>query len=56
MLAWTVVTKGLEIPWRLQPQILAGAIGITLALTTLTGIVASRKALQQPPAAVLRGD
>lgn len=56
VLAWAVVTRGLEIEWHLQPVTLAAAVGITLMLTTATGILSSRKALRQPPAAVLRGD
>lgn len=56
VLAWAVVTRGLEIEWQLQPVTLVAAVGITLVLTTATGILSSRKALRQPPAAVLRGD
>ncbi len=56
ILAWAVLTHGLEIDWRLQPATLAAAIGIALLLTATTGILSSRKALTQPPAAVLRGD
>ena len=56
LLSWTVVTRGLELEWRPQPLILLVGVLVTLALTVATGILSSRKALQQPPAAVLRGD
>ena len=56
LLAWAVLTRGLELRWSLQPAVLAAAFLITLLLTAATGILASRHALRQRPAAVLRGE
>ena len=56
LLSWSVVTRGLELEWRWPPGTLATGILITLLLTVATGILSSRKALRQSPAAVLRGD
>jgi len=56
LLSWAVLTRGLTLEWRLQPATLVGALAATLLLTATTGILSSRKALRQPPAAVLRGD
>lgn len=55
LLAWAVLTFGLELPWSLQPATLVTAFFITLLLTTATGILASRRALRQRPATTLRG-
>ncbi len=56
LLSWAVVTQGLELEWDLQPATLAAGLVFTLLLTIMTGILSSRKALRQSPAAVLRGD
>lgn len=56
LLAWAVLTRGLELGWSLQPAILGVAFLSTLLLTAATGILASRHALRQRPAAVLRGE
>jgi putative ABC transport system permease protein len=56
LLAWAVLTRGLELRWSLQPAVLAAAFLVPLLLTAVTGILASRQALRQRPAAVLRGE
>jgi len=54
-LAWAVLTHGMEIDWAFLPRPFIFAILGCAALTTLAGNVASLRALNQRPAAILRG-
>jgi len=56
LLAWAVLTRGMDIPWRFEPAAYAWALLGTTALSVLAGLAASWRALQQRPIAVLRSD
>ena len=56
VLAWGVVTRGFEIPWRFAPLSLAAALGASVALAVVAGLAASVRALEKRPIEVLRGE
>jgi putative ABC transport system permease protein len=56
VLAWVVLTRGMEITWAWRPLILAGAPLATVALSVLAGIAASSGALRRRPIEVLRAE
>ncbi len=56
VLAWAVLTKGMDTPWRSQPAAFAIALGATVALSVLAGIAASLGALSRRPIDVLRAE
>ena len=56
VLAWAVLTRGMEIPWTWRPVVLAGAPLATVALSVVAGIAASAGALRRRPIEALRAD
>jgi putative ABC transport system permease protein len=56
VLAWVVLTRGMEIAWTWRPLVLAGAPLATVALSVLAGIAASAGALLRRPIEVLRAE
>ena len=54
VLAWAVLTRGMEIGWRLDPLPVALALAGTALLTAAAGVAASARALARRPIAVLR--
>ena len=56
VLAWGVVTRGFEIPWRFAPLSLAAALAASVALAVVAGLAASVRALERRPIEVLRGE
>lgn len=54
LLSWAVLTRGMELAWRLRPGHLAAAVGATVLLTVASGIAASWEALSRRPVQVLR--
>lgn len=55
-LAWGVVTRGFEIPWKFDPAILALALAASVALAVVAGLAASLRALERRPIEVLRAE
>jgi putative ABC transport system permease protein len=53
-LAWGVVTRGFEIPWKLDPLALTLALAASVALAVVAGLAASFRALERRPIEVLR--
>lgn len=53
-LAWGVVTRGFEIPWKLDPAIMVLALAASVALAVIAGLAASFRALERRPIEVLR--
>ena len=56
ILAWAVLTRGMEIAWTWRPLLLAGAPLATVALSVVAGIAASAGALRRRPIEVLRAE
>jgi putative ABC transport system permease protein len=56
VLAWAVTTRGMEIPFRLDPAACAAALVLTIALSIVAGIGASLRALSRRPLEVLRDE
>jgi putative ABC transport system permease protein len=56
VLAWVVLTRGMEIAWTWRPLVLVGAPLATVALSVLAGIAASAGALRRRPIEVLRAE
>jgi putative ABC transport system permease protein len=56
VLAWVVLTRGMEIAWACRPMVLAGAPLATVALSVFAGIAASAGALRRRPIEVLRAE
>jgi putative ABC transport system permease protein len=54
VLAWGVVTRGFEIPWRFDPLSLTAALAASVALAVAAGLAASFRALEKRPIEVLR--
>jgi len=54
VLAWVVLTRGMEIGWTWRPGVLAVAPVATIALSVIAGIAASAGALRRRPIEVLR--
>jgi putative ABC transport system permease protein len=56
VLAWGVVTRGFEIPWRFDPLSLTVALAASVALAVTAGLAASLRALEKRPIEVLRAE
>jgi putative ABC transport system permease protein len=56
VLAWFVLTRGMEIAWTWRPLVLAGAPLATVVLSVVAGIAASAGALRRRPIEVLRAE
>jgi putative ABC transport system permease protein len=56
VLAWIVMTRGMELEWAWRPWVMAGAPFATVALSVLAGIAASAGALRRRPIEVLRAE
>ncbi len=56
VLAWAVLTSGMEITWTWRPLVLAAAPVATVALSVIAGISASAGALRRKPIEVLRAE
>jgi len=56
VLAWAVLTRGMQIAWTWRPLMLAGAPLATVALSVVAGIAASAGALRRRPIEVLRAE
>ena len=56
VLAWAVVTRGFEIPWRFDPLSLAVTLAASVALAVVAGLAASLRALERRPLEVLRAE
>jgi putative ABC transport system permease protein len=56
VLAWAVVTRGFEIPWRFDPLSLAATLAASIALAVVAGLAASWRALEKRPLEVLRAE
>jgi putative ABC transport system permease protein len=56
VLAWAVLTPGMELGWTWRPALLALAPVATVALSVTAGIAASAGALRRRPIEVLRTD
>ncbi|RPH56643.1 FtsX-like permease family protein, partial [bacterium] len=56
VLAWGVLTRGFEIPWKLDPASIAIAVAASVLLTILAGLAASLRALERRPIEVLRSE
>jgi putative ABC transport system permease protein len=56
VLAWAVVTRGFEIPWRLDPLALTIALVASVTLSVVAGLAASLRALEKRPIEVLRAE
>ncbi len=54
VLAWAVLTQGMELEWAFQPTTTIGAVALCVALTTATALASSWPALRTRPLAVLR--
>lgn len=54
VLAWAVLTYGMEVSWGLLPARLAAGVAAAVALTVAAGLAASRGALVRRPVEVLR--
>lgn len=55
-LAWGVVTRGFEIPWKLDPLALTLTLAASVALAVIAGLAASFRALERRPIEVLRAE
>jgi putative ABC transport system permease protein len=56
VLAFVVLTRGMEIAWTWRPLLLAGAPLATVVLSVVAGIAASTGALRRRPIEVLRAE
>ena len=54
VLAWAVLTRGMEIPWRAAPLDFVSAVAATVALAVVARLPASLRALEKRPVEVLR--
>lgn len=54
VLAYFVVTRGMEVPWRAEPLWLLGSVAGTMVLAVVAGLAASSGALRKRPVEVLR--
>lgn len=55
VLAYFVLTRGMEITWRAGALDLLPAVGVAMALAVVAGLVASLGAIEKRPVEVLRG-
>jgi putative ABC transport system permease protein len=53
-LSWAVLKTVFDLPWSLQPSVLAVGFTATIALTMLVGFLSTYRILGQPPLSVLR--
>ncbi|MDH3403975.1 MAG: FtsX-like permease family protein [Acidobacteriota bacterium] len=53
LLAWAVLTRGMELEWAFDPATTVGAVALCVALTTATALCAAWPALRTRPLAVL---
>jgi predicted lysophospholipase L1 biosynthesis ABC-type transport system permease subunit len=53
-LAWIVLTRGMEISWRLDPAPYVVSVLGSISLSVLAGVAASMRALRRRPVEVLR--
>jgi len=53
-LSWAVLETVFDLPWSLQPTVLAMGFAATITLTMLVGFLGTYRILGQPPLAVLR--
>jgi len=56
LLAWAVITRGMELPWTWRPAVLLLAPLATVALSVFAGIAACVGALRKRPIEVLRAE
>lgn len=56
VLAWGVLTRGFEVPWKLDPASLATAVAASVLLAIAAGLAASLRALERRPIEVLRSE
>ncbi len=56
VLAYTVVTRGFELPWAFQPLPMTVALVASVGLAVLAGLAASARALERRPIEVLRAE
>jgi putative ABC transport system permease protein len=56
VLAYTVVTRGFNLSWQLQPLPMAVALTASVVLAVLAGLAASARALERRPIEVLRAE
>lgn len=56
LLAYGVITRGMELPWRTAPGILVASVIGAMVIATGAGLLASSRALAQRPIEVLRAD
>jgi putative ABC transport system permease protein len=56
ILAWAVLTRGMDLPWSWHPVVIAVAPAGTILLSVLAGIAASAGALSNRPIEVLRAE
>ena len=56
LLAWSVLTKGLDLSWRFEPTSSALAVAASALLGVVTGLATSWPAMQRRPVEVLRGE
>ncbi len=54
VLAYVVLTQGMEVTWELHPWWLVGAVAATVVLAVVSGLLASVNALRRRPVEVLR--
>ena len=54
VLSWAVLETVFDLPWSLQPTVLAAGFAITIMLTMLVGLLSTYRLLGQPPLTVLR--
>ncbi len=54
VLSWAILETVLDLPWSLQPAVLAMGLTATVTLTMLVGFLSTYRILGQPPLAVLR--
>jgi putative ABC transport system permease protein len=52
--SWAILRYILELPWSLEPSVLALGLACTVILTLLVGFLSTYRILGQPPLAVLR--
>lgn len=56
VLAWFVLTRGMEVSWRLEPAAYAAAVVGASALAVVAGVAASLRALARRPVEALRAE
>ncbi len=54
LLAWAVVTRGMEVEWAFEPLVYLVALAVAVLLAVVAGLASSLTALRQRPVEVLR--